>query len=931
MDYKNTLNLPKTDFPMKADLPKREPALLKNWQIETLHTLIRKKSAGKPKFVLHDGPPYANGDIHIGHALNKTLKDIVVKYKTMRGHDALYVPGWDCHGLPVEHQLFKELRVTKSQIGQLEFRKKAHDYAMKYVNIQREEFKRLGVFGLWEEPYLTLNPEYEAAIIRTFAKLVRESYVYKGKKPVNWCTRCETALAEAEVEYEDKTSPSIYVKFELLSRLAVSGSRFSAENRTPHTAHRIFFVIWTTTPWTLVSNVAVAVHPEMEYAMVKAQGSAEVWVIAKNLLADALEKIGIKQYEIIKTISGKNLENSILKHPFIDRNSQVVLADFVSREEGSGLVHIAPGHGAEDYIIGLKYKLPMVMPVDTQGKFDKTAGAFSGMKVHDANAAIIENLKKTNTLLYASEASHSYPHCWRCKEPIIFRATEQWFMSVDKNNLRQRALDAIKEVKWIPHQGGKRISSMVELRPDWCLSRQRYWGTPIPAFYCAKCNTPILDANIIEIIANVFQAQGSDSWFAKDASEFLPGGFKCPHCSNGTFRKESDILDVWFDSGVSGIAVCKNNKELSFPADLYLEGSDQHRGWFQTSLLATMGAEGTPPFKAVLTHGFVVDGDGRKMSKSLGNVISPDEVIQKYGADVLRWWCASCDYNEDVRLSQEIVARCAESYRKIRNTLRFILGNLYDFIPAKDKVSYKEMDIIDRWAYTKSQALLREATRSYDKYEFHRVCHLVHQFCVKDLSNFYLDILKDRLYTYPPKSRVRRSAQTAMSLILEILLKITAPILVFTADEAWRMFTKEDSSASVHISEWPASLEDLDEALLADWERLFAVRDEVMKALEEKRAKQNIGNSLEAGIEISASGETYELLEKYGDIISAIFIVSAARLSKKQTGDIAVVIERTQYKKCERCWIYSDSVGKLSEHPGICKKCADALAELKLK
>jgi len=923
MDYKPTLNLPKTEFPMKADLPKREPSMLKIWQDGDIYGAIRKSRAGAPKFILHDGPPYANGDIHIGHALNKTLKDIVVKYKTMRGYDAPYIPGWDCHGLPVEHQLFKELKLTRHQIGQLEFRKLAHDYAMKYVGIQREEFKRLGVFGRWDDPYLTLNPKYEAAIVRSFGKLLKKGYIYKGKKPVNWCATCETALAEAEVEYEDKISPSIFVKFRLLdaSRFTIHDSRFTLH------ASRVYLVIWTTTPWTLVSNVAIAVHPGLEYAAVEVRG--EILIVAKGLLEGAMEKIGVKEYKVVAAIPGESLAGLACQHPFIERKSQVILGGFVSKEEGTGLVHIAPGHGEEDYLAGLKYELPMIMPVDGQGKFDKSAGEFSGMKAFDANGPIIEKLKSKGALLYDGKASHSYPHCWRCKQPIIFRATEQWFLSVHKSGLRERSLDAIKRVKWVPSVGGNRISSMVELRPDWCLSRQRYWGTPIPVFYCAKCGGPVLDVEALESLAKAVERDGSDCWFSRGADELLPKGFSCPNCKETSFKKETDILDVWFDSGVSAIAVCKDNAELSFPADLYLEGSDQHRGWFQTSLLATMGAEDMAPFKSVLTHGFVVDGEGRKMSKSLGNVISPQEVIDKFGADVLRWWVASCDYNEDVRLSDEIVARCAESYRKLRNTFRFILGNLFDFDPQNDKISEEKMEAIDRWAIAKAHLVLGNAANSYEAYEFHRVCSLVHQFCVKDLSNFYLDILKDRLYTYLPQSRERRSAQTAIYAILEILIKVTAPILTFTADEAWRLFRREERAESVHLAEWPKPPGKVSEEFLGEWDAIAQIRDTVMKALEEKRQAQIIGNSLQANITISSAGKSYELLKRYKAALAAVFIVSSVELKRdEKSNEISVGIERSQGKKCERCWVYADTVGKSSAHPTLCERCAKALAQL---
>ena len=653
MEYKNTLNLPKTDFPMKADLPNREPIILKNWQDSGLYLKIRKSGNGKTKYILHDGPPYANGSIHMGHALNKILKDITIRYKTMRGFDSPYVPGWDCHGLPIEHQLFKELKISKYDIDQVKFRKQAYDYAMKYANIQKDEFKRLGILGDWEHPYLTLDKSYEAEIVRSFGKLVDKGYIYKDLKPVNWCSTCETALAEAEIEYEDKVSPSVYVKFE------------SVHNNIP-----AYFIIWTTTPWTLVANVAIAVHPDMDYVLVEIQGK-ERYILAKARLEPAMVSFDIKDYKILKTFKGRDLEGMEARHPFIDRKSKVVTAEYVSMEDGTGCVHIAPGHGQEDYLTGKRCALPTIMPVDPRGKFDETCGEFSGMKVYDANKPIIERLKLLGALVREEEIRHSYPHCWRCKRPIIFRATDQYFMKIDHKNLRKHMLDAIKsKIKWIPEAGHSRIGAMVENRPDWCLSRQRYWGVPIIAFYCKGCKEVLLDAKVINNVAALFDKDGADSWFIKKEEELLPPGTKCKKCGGKEFTKETDILDVWFDSGVSHQAVLKKNKDLDYPCELYLEGSDQHRGWFQSALITGMGIDNIVPYKNVLTHGFVVDGTGKKMSKSIGNVITPEQVMKKYGADILRLWVASSDYSEDVRLSDEILTRLADAYRKIRNTYK---------------------------------------------------------------------------------------------------------------------------------------------------------------------------------------------------------------------------------------------------------------------
>ncbi len=916
MDYKATLNLPKTDFSMKAGLPNREPLILDKWQKSDIYNQILRSRAGRPKYILHDGPPYANGDIHIGHALNKILKDMIVKYKTMRGFSSSYVPGWDCHGLPVEHQLFKELGITKTQITQAEFRKKAYTYAMKYVKLQREQFKRLGIFGDWERPYLTLSREYEADIIRAFARLVKEGYIYKGLKPVNWCYVCETALAEAEVEYEDHSSPSVYVKFKL-----------EDNSRLP-----TFFVIWTTTPWTLVANIAIAVHPDYEYAFVKAQN--EQWVIMKELVGPAMAKFGIKDYEITKTAPGKELEGLVCKHPFIDRYSKVVLAHYVSNIDGTGCVHTAPGHGQEDYLTALKYKLPVIMPVDSKGTFDRTAGEFSGLNVRAADKKIIERLKKNGALIFDDIISHSYPHCWRCKEPIIFRATPQWFMNIDHKDLRKKMLEVIANgVKWVPSYGRERISSMVEGRPDWCLSRQRLWGVPIVAFYCKTCGQELLDAGIIEYIAGLIEKDGADIWFIKDEKELLPEGASCKNCGKKEFKKEIDIMDVWFDSGVSHQAVLKKREDLSYPADLYLEGSDQHRGWFQSALITAMGIDGIAPFKAVLTHGFVVDGEGKKMSKSLGNVISPQDIIKDYGADILRLWVASSDYSDDIRLSDQILTRLADAYRKIRNTYRFILGNLYDFDVNKDALRPQEMLELDRWALSETCKLLEAATKSYEEFLFHDVFHSVYNFCVIQMSSFYLDILKDRLYISHTKSIQRRSAQTALFEILDVITKLMAPILVFTANEVWETAHKDGEVKSVHFAEWPHLgkfqkfyNKELDEK----WAQIIRVREEVLKALELKREANLIGSSLEARVWLYSPDEKLrDLLKQAQHLLPSIFIVSRVEVADNKLEEavspaalpLMIKVDKAPGAKCQRCWNYSEYIGKNNSHPALCERC----------
>ncbi len=934
MDYKSTLNLPKTDFPMRADLPNREPVILKHWQAMGLYGKIRVKYKGKSKFVLHDGPPYANGDIHMGHALNKILKDIVVRYKTMRGLDSPYVPGWDCHGLPVEHQLFKELKFTKQDIDQVKFRKMAHDYAIKYVDIQREQFKRLGIMGEWEKPYLTLAKGYEAEIVRSFGKLVEKGYIYKDLKPVNWCATCETALAEAEVEYEEKSSPSIYVKFELTDNLLQTpDSRRAYRPVGPEAKLPTYFIIWTTTPWTLIANVAIAVHPEADYVFVKGPGK-EIYIIAKQLTDSVITKFGIKGYEIVKTLKGKELEGLEAKHPFIDRNSKVVLAEYVSMQEGTGCVHTAPGHGQEDYLTGKKYNLPTIMPVDQKGKFDKTAGEFSGMEVYKANKGIIEKLKLLNSLVYEEEIHHSYPHCWRCKKPIISRATEQYFMKVDHKDLRKNILNAISShIKWIPEIGKSRISAMVTNRPDWCLSRQRYWGVPIVAFYCRGCKEVLLDAGVIKHVADLVEKEGSDVWFSKKEKELLPKNVRCRNCKGEDFIKETDIIDVWFDSGVSHQAVLKKDKDLDYPCELYLEGSDQHRGWFQSALITAMAIDNKAPYKNVLTHGFVVDGEGKKMSKSLGNVISPQDIMKKYGADILRLWVASSDYSEDVRISDEILTRLADAYKKIRNTFKYLLSNIFDFDPEKFKVPHKDMLEMDRWILSRLSNLIKEATLDYESYEFHKVFRGIYNFCVYEVSSIYLDILKDRMYTFKADSLERRSGQTAIFELLIGLLKLLAPFLALTSDEAWSHLKGKVGSDSVHLEEWPSEeyyKHWSDKILDEKWQYLVNIREVVLKRLEEMRKTGAIGSSLEAKA-ILATGDTNykKILNENKDKLRYLFIVSQVELKEESVNEnegsgnvpVTVYIEKAEGDKCQRCWNYSTAVGMNKVHPALCERC----------
>lgn len=946
MNYKDTLNLPKTDFSMQAGLLELEPRILKLWESHDIYNLLRKRAKGRPKFILHDGPPYANGDIHLGHVLNKTLKDFVVKYKMMRGFDVPFIPGWDCHGLPVEHQLFKELGITKHQINRIDFRKKAKDFALKFVDIQREQFKRLGLISDWSRPYLTLDFAYEAEIIRVFARLVQGGYIYHGLKPINWCTNCETALAEAEVEYEDHRSPSIYVTFKLLKEQNTKNLSSVLCLLSPEQLENIYFVIWTTTPWTLVSNVAIAVHPKFNYSLIEvSQGNKnkEIWVLVEDLVDTVMHQMGIRDYKKVGKIKGARLENLLACHPFLERSSRLVLADYVSYQEGTGCVHTAPGHGREDYLTGLKYKLPMIMPVDEKGRFDASCQELSGVEVFQANDLLIDRMRKNGSLLYAGTAVHSYPHCWRCKSPLIVRSTRQWFINVEHKKLRKRALQVIKKVQWIPQAGQTRISSMVESRPDWCLSRQRFWGVPIPVFYCKNCGREILQTDIIEKVAQQVLKFGSDVWFTMDLDELLGKEVRCPSCKGEQFRKEEDIIDVWFDSGISHQAVLAKNKELNFPASLYLEGSDQHRGWFQTSLLTSIPLTRKAPYRQVLTHGFTVDGEGRKMSKSRGNVILPQELISKYGAEILRLWVASCNYTDDVRISPQILTSMADAYRKIRNTLRFLIGNLYDFTPKK-KVGYNQLEEIDKWALSSLSGLLQEVTRDFQQYCYFKVFRRLYNYCVQQMSSFYLDVLKDRLYTFEKESLPRRSAQTAIYEILFSLTKVIAPILSFTAEELWMCLAKisdEKDKDFVLLNRWPKIEKKwINPKLDEKFTRLIEIRTAVLKAIENEREKHLINSSLEAEVHLFVrTDELWRFLKENQTLLTTIFIVSYVSLEKiaafsegifrhPDVQELGIKVEKIDFLKCARCWNYHSSVGKNTKHPKLCKRCVEVMEQL---
>ena len=911
--YKDTLNLPRTDFKMKANLSALEPKLLSGWQDLNIYQKLREAGKAKEKFILHDGPPYANGSIHIGHALNKLLKDIVIKYKTLRGYDCPFIIGWDCHGLPVEHQLFKELGSNKHNVDASDFRKKAKDYALRFVKLQGQDFTRLGLFCDESNPYLTLDPKYEQVVVELLGELVSQGYVYRGRKPVNWCPVCETALAEAEVEYQDKQSDSIYFLFKL-----IDGKKTLAKE----VADDIYFLVWTTTPWTVISNVAVAVHPSLEYCLVQLKDKRVI--LAKDLIPQLEEKFQT-QLKIIKSLVGKELEGLILKHPFVDRESPVVLADFISHEEGSGCVHIAPGHGTEDFSLTKKYDLSILMPVDDRGIFQEPE-EFKGKNINDANNSVIKVLGENHALVVNEKISHSYPHCWRCKQPIIFRATFQWFLNVDHENLRQKALKEVDKVRWVPSSGKERMKGMLLTRPDWCLSRQRLWGIPIPAIKCQKCAKVILTKEIIAKTAEVFGKNGSDSWFTLELDKFLPKNFKCS-CGCSDFVKEFDILDVWFESGASFLAVVKNNSELAFPADLYLEGSDQHRGWFQVSLIPSVAKEKQAPFKTILTHGFVVDSEGRKMSKSLGNVIAPQEISKQHGAEILRLWTAYTDYSEDVKISEEIIKQLVDMYRKMRNTIRFILGNISDFNPKESKIDYENLQEVDKFMLAKLMRLYEEVITCYDDYSFYKVCQKVFNFCNLDLSSFYLDILKDRLYTFSRCSPARKSAQFVLYQILDVLLKLVAPILSFTAEEAYLIWGRaEESGGSIFLSsftkEYPQQWSDPE--ILKRWERLFSLREGVLKEIEKKREEGVIGSSLEASVLVRCQGADYTFYKKYQSIFNEVFIVSSALIEE---GDFAILVEKAKGKKCMRCWNWSDSVGEDLEYSDICNKCLKTLKE----
>jgi isoleucyl-tRNA synthetase len=929
-DWKETLNLPRTDFPMKANLPVTEPAVLARWTAMDLYGQITARRKGAPKFVLHDGPPYANGQIHLGTALNKILKDFVVKSRSMAGFDAPYVPGYDCHGLPIELKVDRELGPKKREMSPADFRRACRAYAERFIGVMTKEFQRLGVLGDWAHPYLTMNFRYQAAIARALGRFVEQGLVYKGKKPVHWCIHCRTALAEAEVEYEEHSSPSIYVEFPLAST-----SKDDLAARIPALAGRdVSVLIWTTTPWTIPSNLAVAFHPEFEYAAYDVDGRAVI--VAEALAARVSQATGRTFGAPVARFKGTDLEHINFQHPLYARPSVAVLGDYVTLEAGTGAVHTAPGHGADDFATGVRYGLDIYAPVGPGGHFLDTVELFGGQRVFDANPNVEQALHARHRLWHRETFSHQYPHCWRCHNPVIFLATWQWFIRMDgelrigtgdsKSTLRQAGLDAIdRDVKWIPAWGRDRIYNMLVNRPDWCISRQRAWGVPIPALDCQGCGEAMLTPAIVERAAAVFDEYGADAWYERPIGEFVPPGLTCPSCGGTSFERERDILDVWFDSGSSHEAVLPFNPELTWPADMYLEGSDQHRGWFQSSLLVGLGTRGRPPFRQVLTHGFLIDMDGRKMSKSLGNVIEPQAVIKESGAEILRLWVAMSDYREELRVSKQILARVIEAYRKIRNTLRYLVSNLYDFDPAVHSLPADRLQEVDRFALARYAEMASSVIKAYDEYDYPSIFQTVNGFMTVDVSAFYADVSKDRLYTFAAASSERRSSQTAMYVMADGLARLLAPILPITADELWRHLpgAREDS---VHLAVFPEGVEALrDPGLLAEWDRLLAIRDEVNRALETARQSKVIGTSLGAAVTLGAAGETAALLRQHEADLPMLFIVSQVKLEERAGEIVDVMVARADGQKCDRCWRIVPDVSTEPGTEGLCSRCIGAL------
>jgi isoleucyl-tRNA synthetase len=978
LDLKKTVNLPKTSFSQKANLTQSEPARLKKWSELDLYEMIRRARSGAEKFILHDGPPYANADIHLGTAMNKVLKDFIVKSRTMMGYDAPYVPGYDCHGLPIELYVDRKLGAKKANMSAVSFRRACREHAAHALKNQTRDFKRLGILGEWDNPYLTMSNHYEAETARMFARFVERGYVYKGARPVYWCIHDQTALAEAEVEYHQHTSPSVYVKFPLKSDPALIDPALAGR--------KVFLLIWTTTPWTLPANLGIAVHPNFEYSAF--EHGDEVYVVASELLEVVAAKCELVEQDaagervapiVLARFPGAKLDRLEARHPWIDRTSLLMVGEHVTlggeadaeteldvseakkksadSKAGTGLVHTAPGHGHDDFVIGKRYGLEIYCPVDNAGRFTSEVEHFAGQRVFEANGEIVDFMRQKGVLLFTENYEHRYPHCWRCKNPVIFRATPQWFIAMDQAHnslvekdedgrdrsnftdnhaenstapLRAAALREIERVNWIPAWGVDRMRNMLKGRPDWCVSRQRVWGVSIPVFYCAKCNEPVAEPAVINHVADIFELESGDAWYTRDACELLPPGYVCKACGAEEWTKETDILDVWFDSGVSSVAVLENREGLRWPADVYLEGGDQYRGWFNSSLMVGLAAHDAAPYKTVITHGWTLDAHGRAMHKSAGNAVEPDVVIKQSGAEIIRLWCASSNYFDDMRASDEILQRVTDGYRKLRNTARFALGNLYGFVPARDSVPDEEMEEIDRWALAELDRVVERVMDAYATYEFHSVFHALYNFATVTLSARYFDIIKDRLYTFAPRNHARRSAQTALFHIADALARMLAPILVFTADEIWENLPGRPlSQPSVHLAEFPEYSDDKQPELRENWERLFAIRDNVLRALEDARVAKQIGSSLEAKVTLASSGETSALLQTNKSELRYLFIVSQVELVESAgTDSVSITVTPAEGSKCERCWNYSTLVGASEKYPTICERCVAALDEL---
>ena len=934
-DYNSTVNLPKTEFPMRAGLPKREPGMLETFYQKDVYGTLMKKNEGKPLFILHDGPPYANGNIHIGHALNKILKDFIVRYKNMTGYKAPYVPGWDTHGLPIESAILKSSKLKRSEMTDVEFRGKCRDFAKGFVDVQREDFKRLGVIGDWEHPYLTLTPEYEAQQIRVFGEMAKKGYIYKGRKPVYWCPSDETALAEAEIEYSDDPCTTIFVKFRLQDDLGKLPAACDKENT--------YFVIWTTTTWTIPGNMAICLNPELEYSVVRAS-NGETYVMAKELYRSVLEKAGLTAEQELWTAPGSAFEYMTARHPLYDRTSLVINGDHVTLDSGTGLVHTAPAYGVDDFNICRKYPeietgADMVVNVNGRGRFTSDAGKYEGLNVLQAHEPIFADLQAAGAILASEKIVHSYPHCWRCKKPVIFRATEQWFASV--NAIKEDAVAACDEIKWNPEWGKERMVSMIRERADWCISRQRSWGVPIPIFYCDKCGREYVTEQSINAVADLFEKEGSDAWFTHEAADILPAGTKCPHCGGEHFTKETDIMDVWFDSGSAHAGVLGTRSDLAFPADVYLEGGDQYRGWFQSSMLTAIAACGKAPFRQIITHGWTVDGEGKAMHKSLGNTIAPADIIKDYGADILRLWVSSADYRADMRISKDILKQLSDMYLKIRNTARYILGNLADFDPDAP-VPYEQLQELDKWALYRFNDLCRRVRAAYERYEYHTISHSIHNFCAVDLSNFYLDIIKDRLYCDTADSLSRRSAQTAIYTILDGLVRLIAPLLAFTSEEIWAAMPHHAGAdrESVLFNDIPEVSEQftLTPEQERKWTALIALRDDVNKALELARAEKTVGKPLDADVTLFVSATAEKpFSELEGEDLEQLFIVSRVNVVRgegegvpgTEFPGVTVLVQASQGAKCIRCWKHDDRVGEDTDHPELCPRCAAAVKSQK--